>query len=90
MIESIEHVCQRKPVTAGMSQQQQAEFLAEQSLIRFGFVVVGYKTGKEPKIGEITRNLWRVFIMPQPFVVVRQATPDEWRRQVALLSRPLY
>ena len=62
-----------------------AELLAEESLKRFGFVVVGYKPGTlERNRGIPTKSLWREYTMPQPFVPVRLATPQEWRAQQSL------
>lgn len=61
--------------------QELAERLAEESIRRFGFVVVVYLDEDPPAIGIRTEFLWRSFRMPQPFIVARKATPEEWARQ---------
>ncbi len=67
-----------------MDQQALAVRLAEESIQRYGFVVVGYVRDAEIKIGEQTSILWRHYPMPQPFTVIRQATAEEFDRQIAL------
>ncbi len=64
--------------------QELAERLAMESIVRFGFVVCGYLPDEKCDIGSKTDFLWRRFKMPQPFVVAREATPEEWRRQCDL------
>lgn len=60
------------------------ERLAQESIQRWGFVVVKYeRTGKE-YIGETTMFLWKRYRMPQPFTVIREATMEEWQAQVKL------
>lgn len=59
--------------------------VAEETIKRMGFVVVGYREFPPP-IGERTSVLWRVCEMPQPFVVVRQATDGEYAQQVAIAT----
>lgn len=65
-----------------MSRQEEAELLAMESILRFGFVVVGYCT--DFSIGEKTEYLWRDRKMPQPFTIVREATSEEFEQQMAL------
>lgn len=67
-------------------QQSQAVRLAEESVRRFGFVVVVYKHRVPNSIGERTDFLWKAYRMPQPFTVVRVATEDEYRAQTALFK----
>ena len=68
-----------------MSEQEIAVRLAEDSLKRFGFVVVGYEPDTiERNMGIPTKFLWREYVMPQAFVPIRRATPEEWDKQRAL------
>ncbi len=63
-------------------EQLMAEQLAEKSLQRFGFVVVGYKAETADRnIGRPTKFLWDSYQMPQPFVPIRKATEEEWKNQ---------
>lgn len=57
------------------------------SIETFGFVVVSYKLGREPAIGARTNYLWSVYKMPQIFVVVREATKEEWAHQKYLVEK---
>lgn len=49
-----------------------------------GFVVVWYKRRRQPKPEERTSILWNSYHMPQPFTVVRRATPAEAEAQLKL------
>lgn len=70
-----------------MSGQEMAEKLAEESLKRFGFVVVAYKNGTfERNQGKPTNTLWHEYKMPQPFVPVRKGTMEEWTAQCRLFE----
>lgn len=70
-----------------MTGQEMAERFAEESLKRFGFVVVAYKYGTfERNQGKPTANLWHEYKMPQPFVPIRKATPAEWNAQCRLFE----
>lgn len=64
--------------------QQEAERLAQESVSRLGFVVVHFRHEGLPFIGKRTKILWRMFTMPVPFIVVRQATEEEVSAQVRL------
>lgn len=68
-----------------MTDQQKAERLAEESLKRWGFVVVGYVPDTiERNMNRPTNTLWKIYEMPQPFVAIRKATEREWEQQRAL------
>lgn len=68
-----------------MTNKEKAVKLAEESIKRFGFVVVSFNPGTvERNIGVPTTLLWEEFEMPQPFVPIRKATDSEWEEQKAL------
>lgn len=67
-----------------MNQEQAALMLVEESVKRWGFVVCKYRSDVLPSIGSITKVLWQVYAIPQPFVVLRLATDEEWRLQLEL------
>lgn len=55
--------------------------IAEESIKQMGFVVVKYKREAIPAIGHQTMYLWQVTRSPQPFIVLREATEQEWQQQ---------
>ncbi len=70
-----------------MNGQEMAERLAEESVKRFGFVVVSYKRDKAlDNIGKPTHFLWKIWKVDQPFVPIRLATDSEWQNQCRLFE----
>ena len=68
-----------------MAKIDDALLLAEESIKRFGFVVVGYRADRaDAAIGVTTSFLWHEFRTPYNFTPIRIASEDEWHAQKQL------